>query len=127
MAAVPTDKQSSGLNIPPSRVTLSAIYNNESTSIRSYHHFSHPLSTPVHGEDSSSMSKKANYLAELRTSVKTLQDELNFFLTRRMEEDKLHSVAGRDGPQGQKAGERTMDEVEEEKYGEEDVDNNQDG
>ena len=81
--------------------------------------FYHPISTPIPAVGSTSTGNKTIYLSELRTSVKTLQDEVNVFLTQKMEEDKLRTTMNRDGLQEKKAGEKTVDEVEEENYGEE--------
>ena len=59
---------------------------------------------------------KTAYLSEIRSSVKKMQGDINTFLTAKMDEDKkIASSAG-----AQTNGKRT-DEVEEEKYGEEDV------
>ena len=54
-------------------------------------------------------AKKVEYLASLRTSVAGLQEEINTFLTRKMDEDKTSSSKS-----------RTLDDRrEEENYGEE--------
>lgn len=58
---------------------------------------------------------KTAYLSELRPLVKEMQREINVFLTAKMEEDKNSTS---DGVQTNGKG---KDEVEEEKYGEEDV------
>ncbi len=68
--------------------------------------FSHPLPSCA----TTSTSEKSAYLSALRASVVRLQDEVNVFLTARMEEDKaLASLAGVKGD----------DRKEEENYGEE--------
>lgn len=64
------------------------------------------------------------YLSELRTSAKQLQEDVNVFLTKKMEEDK--ATAGREGvvgsaPGDKKGVEKSRDEIEEENYGEEEV------
>ena len=53
--------------------------------------------------------QRINYLASLRSSVATLQEEINAFLTKKMEEDKAHSAKLQD----------LDDRREEENYGEE--------
>jgi len=71
--------------------------------------FTHSL--PPHSNDPPT-SERTSYLTELRKSVTTVQDQINVFLTRKMEEDI------------QKAGvaEAVDDAKEEENYGEEVVD-----
>ena len=59
-----------------------------------------------------STKEKTNYLSALRKSVVKLQDEVNAFLTTKMEEDK--ALAG-------SAGMKVDDRTEEENYGEEKV------
>jgi hypothetical protein len=127
MAPSHINEQSSSSNDPLSHVTLFAIYTNPSTSTPSNHQFSQPISAPIPATDSTSITDKTAYLSELRTSTKTLQDEVNVFLTQKMEEDKLHTVTTRDGVQVKKAGEKTTDEVEEENYGEEGVEDEEEG
>ena len=68
--------------------------------------FSHPL-PPA---STSSTEEKTAYLSALRESVTKLQEELNTFLTGKMEEDKALAVA---------AGSKVDDKREEENYGEE--------
>lgn len=83
---------------PPS--SLTATYSSPNTSQT----FSHPLPQA----NTSSTAEKTTYLAALRTSVTKLQDEVNVFLTAKMEEDK-------------KAGEKVDDKREEDNYGEDGV------
>lgn len=73
-------------------------------------------SLPVSSESASpeSVKTKSTYLAELRQLVPQLQDEINVFLTERMEEDKQAAEE-----QGAKQLEREA--KEEENYGEENV------
>ena len=61
--------------------TLEASYTTPGTS----HTFSHPLPTRP---SSASTKEKTSYLSALRSSVVKLQDEVNAFLTTKMEEDK---------------------------------------
>ena len=68
--------------------------------------FTHPL--PV--ASNASMEEKTNYLSTLRKSVVTLQEEVNGFLTTKMEEDKALAAG---------AGMKIDDKAEEENYGEE--------
>lgn len=71
--------------------------------------FRHPLpSSRV-----SNTKEKTQYLSSLRESVVKLQDEINVFLTSKMEEDKVSAI---------NAGERVDERAEEENYGEEKVD-----
>lgn len=84
--------------------------------------FSHSLTTKAsldkiyETDEPASFSKaKTNYLSELRTSVKQMQSEINVFLTAKMEQDKKALATN-----GQTNG-KGKDEIEEEKYGEEDV------
>lgn len=59
-----------------------------------------------------STAEKTEYLSNLRQSVTKLQDEINTFLTEKMEEDKALAA---------KAGLKVDEKKEEERYGEEDV------
>ena len=68
--------------------------------------FEHPLPTT----DTTTTEGKAAYLSALRESVAKMQEEINTFLTAKMEEDKvLVAMAGAKGD----------DKKEEENYGEE--------
>ena len=60
--------------------------------------------------DTSSAEGKSEYLSALRGSVSKLQDQINTFLTGKMEEDKALAAA---------AGQKIDDKKEEERYGEE--------
>lgn len=91
-----------------SNATLSAHY----ASPASAKDFSHPLNA---SSRCNSADDKTAYLSELRRSVAKLQDEVNVFLTQKMEDDKL--LAGRDGS-------KVDDKREEENYGEEILDDN---
>ena len=62
-----------------------------------------------------SVDERTAYLSELRQSVKILQGEINTFLTKKMEEDKVEAHG---------ANVVKQDEKEEENYGEEVVDDN---
>ena len=70
--------------------------------------FKHPL-PPASNK---STEVKTMYLSALRKSVVELQDEVNGFLTTKMEEDKALAAS---------AGMKADDKVEEENYGEEKV------
>ena len=100
--------------------TLRAVYTSPQPSIPSQT-FQHQLSSPpVNTSDTSSSSPsspetvkaKVAYLSELRHLVPRLQDEINVFLTERMEEDKKSAEA-----QGSRQSEKEA--KEEENYGEE--------
>ena len=85
--------------------------------------FVHPISTPLPTSTTcTDVKQKTAYLSELRNSSKTLQDEINVFLTQKMEEDK-RKAAGAEKMVGGKA----MDEVEEENYGEEGAEDDEAG
>ncbi|KAL8829172.1 MAG: hypothetical protein Q9191_002166 [Dirinaria sp. TL-2023a] len=71
--------------------------------------FAYPL-PPASNE---STEQKTAYLSALRESVTKLQDDINGFLTNKMEEDKASASL---------AGTTVDDRKEEENYGEEDVD-----
>ena len=70
--------------------------------------FAHPL-PPA---SNTSTKEKTNYLSALRKSVVKLQEEVNGFLTTKMEEDKALAAS---------AGMKADDQAEEENYGEEKV------
>jgi hypothetical protein len=79
--------------------------------------FDHALTTPkVNSDGSFDPSTKKNYLSDLRQSSKKLQQDINKFLTEKMEEDKR--AIGENGT----AKEKSKDELEEENYGEENED-----
>lgn len=89
---------------------LHAVYTSPqpSTQTQTFQHELSPAPVP------SDTSSKVAYLGELRQLVPTLQDEINVFLTERMEEDKKAAEA-----QGRK--ESGKEAKEEENYGEENV------
>ena len=70
--------------------------------------FTHPLPAA----SNASTEEKTNYLSALRKSVVKLQEEVNGFLTTKMEEDKALAAG---------AGMKIDDKAEEENYGEEKV------
>lgn len=74
--------------------------------------FQHLLKAPP---NPASVDQKRAYLSELLSSVKLVQEEVNAFLTRKMEDDKVLA-------QGAKA--PRQEEKEEENYGEEIVGDN---
>lgn len=85
--------------------------------------FSHDLATGTALDQVSELNDQAQfskaktvYLSELRSSVKKMQGEINVFLTAKMEEDKKNAATN-----GAPMISKGKDEVEEEKYGEEDV------
>jgi hypothetical protein len=89
--------------------TLSATYTSTTNAPFT---FSLPLTAPA---DSTTAETKAKYLAELRTHVASLQQQVNRELTARMEEDKA-----RESSAAAANGVKTVDdEKEEENYGEE--------
>jgi hypothetical protein len=106
-------------------MTLSASYANSSTSPPTTHQFSYPISAHIPLTGPISVKDRTAYLCDLRKSAKGLQDEVNTFLTQKMEEDKLHAT--KNGPEGlgKEAGTKTADEVEEGNYGEEGVEDDE--
>ncbi|KAF2219161.1 Gon7 family-domain-containing protein [Elsinoe ampelina] len=73
--------------------------------------FTHSLSSI--DQANRSTSDKTAYLSDLRSKTSKLQDEINVFLTGKMEEDKAaHSDSGRKS--------KVDEDKEEEMYGEED-------
>ncbi|KAI9804646.1 MAG: hypothetical protein M1833_006721 [Piccolia ochrophora] len=93
---------------PPNPPRVAAVFTSPTSATTS---FTHPLGAASTSSDPSA-GEKAAYLAELRAHVTKLQQELNVFLTEKMEEDKaaaakLGSVA------------RFDEGKEEEGYGEE--------
>ena len=89
---------------PTSNTSLAASYVGPSSS----HTFDHSLPSAR----ITSTKEKTIYLAALRHSVVQLQDNVNNFLTAKMDEDKALATNG---------GVKADDKVEEENYGEEKV------
>lgn len=87
----------------PQPTSLKATYN-APTATKS---FSYTLSSSA---SVSSTKEKTQYLSSLRTSVGQLQDDINEFLTGKMEEDKALAAG---------SGKKIDDKAEEENYGEE--------
>lgn len=87
-----------------SGTTLTADYASPTTTKT----FTHPLPSA----SNASVKEKTNYLSALRKSVVKIQEEVNGFLTTKMEEDKALAVS---------AGMKADDRAEEENYGEEKV------
>ncbi|KAH0841352.1 hypothetical protein AYO21_04947 [Fonsecaea monophora] len=96
-----------------SPTALTASYNSPSES----KHFQYTITAPQTQDDGSlSAEAKTKYVSELRASSKKLQEDINKFLTEKMEEDKKQT--------GQHSEDSTLkqkskDELEEENYGEE--------
>ena len=82
--------------------------------------FKHVISSPLSSGEDNFVEKKTAYLAELRASTKKLQQEINTFLTQQMDLDKADATKADSGAEG-KMNAKTKDEVEEEQYGEEQV------
>lgn len=73
--------------------------------------FEHLVPSPqVDSDGNVDTTAKTEYLSQLRASTKKLQEDINTYLTQKMEEDKK---AGAETIKG-----KTADEVEEENYGE---------
>lgn len=67
---------------------------------------------PAVPKDGGSVQDKTAYLSALRAKASEMQSEVNAFLTQKMEEDKAAETA-----------KSSVDEKEEERYGEEDPEN----
>ncbi|KAL8713111.1 MAG: hypothetical protein Q9220_002632 [cf. Caloplaca sp. 1 TL-2023] len=91
-------------NPPRPSSTLAATYTSPSTTKT----FTHPLLSSA----TTSTAEKTAYLSTLRKSVTELQDEINGFLTEKMEEDNALAA---------KAGVKVNEKREEDEYGEEKV------
>lgn len=83
--------------------------------------FQYALDTTVTPNTQLDNKTQTNYLSQLRASTKNLQDDINDFLTQKMEEDKKNSL------ESSATKSKTKDEVEEENYGEEVVDDDDTG
>lgn len=127
MSPAPTSEEHDSSKKSQNRATLSAVYTNSSTATPKTNNFLHPISAALPPTDSTSVSDKSAYLSELRASTKELQDEINAFLTQKMEEDKLNAGSTGGLGHGKKDGTKPVDEVEEENYGEEGVGDDSEG
>ncbi|KAM5429540.1 hypothetical protein McanMca71_006835 [Microsporum canis] len=98
---------------PEKQVVLKAVYQSprtsEETTAPPAHLFSQRLSASIPPFGEYSLAERTAYLAELRTSIVSLQADVNAFLTEKMEDDKLRE-------QGSGT---TDDKKEEDNYGEE--------
>ncbi|RMZ87126.1 hypothetical protein DV736_g5646, partial [Chaetothyriales sp. CBS 134916] len=74
-----------------------------------------PTNTKCSGQ--SAVDEQVAYLSELRANTKTLQAEINGFLTEKMAEDKARNGAGMDAKSTHET--KAQDDLEEENYGEE--------
>ncbi|KAL4905156.1 hypothetical protein BDW74DRAFT_178162 [Aspergillus multicolor] len=92
----------------PATTRLSAAY----TSPQLNRTFEHTINSPAPSPSDENVKVKVAYLSELRKLVPTLQNDINVFLTERMEEDKKAAEA-----QGRGLSEKEA--KEEENYGEE--------
>ncbi len=96
-----------------SSARLSAVYETPS----GLKDFAHTIPTPqVKNEGSVETEAKSKYLSELRASTKNLQEDINKFLTEKMEEDKK---AASQNSLDDVSKQKSKDELEEENYGEE--------
>jgi hypothetical protein len=115
MALAPANDTGGSLS---SHATLSASYTNCSTTPPTTQQISHIISAPV---NSGTVKDKTAYLFELRASTKQLQEEINTFLTNRMEEDTLRAATNGGKMQDKTAERKSRDEIEEENYGKEEM------
>ena len=74
---------------------------------------------PLNGIQPTDTASKVQFLSNLRASTKQLQDNINTFLTAKMEEDKAASSSTTNGSS---TNIKKRDEEEEENYGEEKID-----
>ncbi|RMD42798.1 hypothetical protein DV735_g2350, partial [Chaetothyriales sp. CBS 134920] len=74
-----------------------------------------PIQTPSSAQPTP--DEHVAFLSELRANTKTLQAEINSFLTEKMAEDKAHDGAAIDTSTTQ--GSKAREDLEEENYGEE--------
>lgn len=91
------------------------------------HNFSHPLRAPLPEDysplDPTSVEAKTAYLSELRSSTKNLQDEINAFLTQKMEEEKATAAAPGSTQKGAATEKSEIEaQLQEDRYGEEEED-----
>lgn len=116
----------------PPRI-LSATYTSPSTAQPK--HFSHTLQSPLPSSSSPSSpdplstQAKTVYLSELRGATQKLQEEINVFLTARMEEEKAEAARkGEAGGATNGAGATQAEaEREEERYGQDDGEEEEEG
>ena len=96
-----------------SSTALKATYDSPS----GHQEFSHTLPTPhIDNDGAVNPRAKTKYLSELRASTKKLQEDINKFLTEKMEEDKKAAVQN---DLNSASKQKSKDEQEEENYGEE--------
>lgn len=91
--------------MPPETRTIKAHY----TSPTASHNLSIPITAPCTNKTT---AERIHYLGELRANAKTLQGDINKFLTQKMEEDKAREAGSKDKK-------KEDEEREEENYGEE--------
>lgn len=101
----------------PAKTTLRARYTSPSTTKV----FASPIAAPLPSSDSPAAVKdKVAYLSQLRASTKQLQEDINMFLTQKMEEDKAAAAtAGQDavgGTDGAEKGETGSKDASDEEY-----------
>ncbi len=81
---------------PAAQSTLRATYTTPSTTSKV---FTRAISSPLPSSEAArSVEEKRSYLAEVRAQTRQLQEEVNVFLTGKMEEDKANAdraVGGR--------------------------------
>ena len=104
-------QQTSAMAPAPDSTTRSSILKADYVGSNSTKSFRHRLPT----SSVSTTKEKTQYLSTLRESIAKLQDEVNGFLTLKMNEDKALAAD---------AGKKVDDKAEEENYGEETIDDN---
>jgi len=121
MAPSPVDELSSSSKAKQ-HVSVTAIYTNSSTLPHSSRNFACPLSVQLPSTGEKSTEGKTAYLSNLHSSAKKLQEEINAFLTRKMEDDKLYNTGGDTPASKGRTWGKSREDVAEENYGEEEAD-----
>lgn len=99
----------------PNQKSLTAAYKSPSGTKQ----FHYAIDTPT-GDNQLNANANSNYLSQLRASTKNLQSDINDFLTQKMDEDK--KTASETTVKS-----KTKEDLDEENYGEEVVDDDNDG
>ncbi|KAL7276158.1 hypothetical protein RUND412_000851 [Rhizina undulata] len=90
-------------------LNLTAVYTPPASDPLGPHTFTRPLPSTASRLDQPTLSSKTQHLSDLCAAITSLQEEVNSYLTARMEEEKTRSSAP-----------EAVEEGLEEKYGEED-------
>ncbi|KEF58124.1 uncharacterized protein A1O9_06047 [Exophiala aquamarina CBS 119918] len=91
----------------PTQESLTAAYKSPSGTKQFHYAIENP-----HVDKQLDTTSQTSYLSQLRASTKKLQEDINYFLTEKMDEDKKIGL-------GAMVRSKTKEELEEENYGEE--------